>query len=113
MGEVGRLCTTFVEHASKTMSEDFRQLILQAARNFEYENNAAHDLWTWLPSYKVAQRFHGSKGIFEAPPIGDILTEASLFIACLKNTEMRDYSPEEKEWFERCPCGEEHTKAIL
>jgi hypothetical protein len=40
------------------------------------------------------------------------MTEATMFISCLKELTFRDYTPEEKEWFERCPCSEDHEGTV-
>ena len=33
--------------------------IIALGKQLSDEKSAAHDLWTWLPSYKVAERNHG------------------------------------------------------
>jgi hypothetical protein len=73
------------------------------------EKNAAHDLWTWLPSYKVAQLNHRDYASEFCPSVKDVLTEAAMFVSCLQAAPGKDYTLEEKEWFARCPCGEDHV----
>jgi len=73
------------------------------------ELSTAHDLWTWLPSYKVAQKNHGDYASEYCPCVKDVMVEAAMFIAVLKAEPLRDYTLDEKDWFNRCPCGEEHV----
>lgn len=81
------------------IKDDFINL----ARELECEENAAFDLWTWLPSYKAARANHGEFASGHRPSVEYIIGEASIFISFL-----RGFSKDrEKEngWFE-CPCGE-------
>jgi hypothetical protein len=32
-----------------------------------------------------------------------------MFVSCLQAAPGKDYTLEEKEWFARCPCGEDHV----
>ena len=73
------------------------------------EKNAAHDLWTWLPSYKVAQLNHRDYASEFCPSVKDVLTEAAMFVSCLQKDPAKEYTHDEKEWFARCPCGEDHV----
>lgn len=125
--------------------------MISLGKQLDEMQNAAHDLWTWLPSYKVAQKNHGDYADNFTPSIKDIIVEASMFMARVRdgldksiidkilfnvgNTHdtselwghMRkepetfrqcvtmaltkphfEYTPEEQEWFLRCPCGEDH-----
>jgi hypothetical protein len=72
------------------------------------ENTAASDLWSWLPSHKVAVKHHGDYAHEHTPSNKDVMHEAALYIAQLLDGSQRDYTEEEKEWFTRCPCGEDH-----
>jgi len=125
---------------------------ISLGKQLDEQQNAAHDLWTWLPSYKVAQKHHGDYASNFVPSIKDIIVEASMVMARMRdgldkavidkicfnigNTHdgqelwghMRkepevfreavalalkkphiEYTPEEKEWFLRCPCDEDHV----
>jgi hypothetical protein len=87
-----------------------RQEIIRLGEQLAAEDNAAHDLWTWLPSHKVAERHHGDYADSVAPAVEDVLKEAAIYIHSLKrigSTSPEDVA-EEREWFERCPCGEDH-----
>jgi hypothetical protein len=87
----------------------FAQELIRFGQQLDAESNAAHDLWTWLPSYKVAQKHHGDYASEHCPSNQDVMHEASLYLANASrtNTEM---TPEEEEWFTRCPCGEDHEE---
>ncbi len=70
------------------------------------EAEAAHDLWTWLPSRKVAERFHGDYAGNAQPTVADIMREAALVMAEAAGSKL---DPAERaEFLEKCPCGEEH-----
>jgi len=53
--------------------EDLRSLIQNIAHEFDREDNSAFDLWTYLPSYKEAQKYHGDYAANFTPPINYIL----------------------------------------
>jgi len=72
------------------------------------ENAAAHDLWTWLPSHKAAQKHHGDYAAEHCPSNRNVMFEAALYLAVLQ-ANPREYTAEEQEWFTRCPCGEDHV----
>ena len=84
--------------------------IINLGHQLSEERNAAHDLWTWLPTYKVAQKHHGDYASAFAPSVRDILVEASMYFAFLKDNalQLRAHTPDEKEWFGKCPCDEDH-----
>jgi len=83
------------------------------------EKSAAHDLWTWLPSYKVAEKNHGDYASEFAPCVKDIMAEAAMFIAAMKDPSspfgpktaevLRTLTPDETDWFMRCPCEQDHV----
>jgi hypothetical protein len=85
------------------------QELIRFGQQLAEENNAAHDLWSWLPSHKVAQKHHGDYADQHQPSTRDVMFEAALYLA---NTSRADttMTPEEQEWFERCPCGEDHLE---
>jgi hypothetical protein len=85
------------------------QELIRFGEQLAAENAAAHDLWTWLPSYKVAQKYHGDYASEHCPSNRDVMHEAALCLANASrcNTNM---TPEEEEWFTRCPCGEDHEE---
>lgn len=121
------------------------------------QRDAASDLWTWLPSHKVAEKHHGDYAGEHLPTLQMVLTESSMYIVYLREaafepskalidkicwnlcqthdtTEMwahakqdpeafraavvaafpkgRSFTAEEREWFETCPCGEDHAEAV-
>ena len=73
------------------------------------EKSSAHDLWTWLPSYKVAEKNHGDYASEFSPSVRDIMVEAAMYISTLKDPPGKEQTLDEKEWFTRCPCGQEHV----
>ena len=68
--------------------------------------NAAHDLWSWLPSHKRAQAAHGDYASNFTPSMRDIMREASEYIAhgCRPTPEQQTHAGD----LYRCPCGEDH-----
>lgn len=64
--------------------------------------DAAGDLWTWLPSYAECQKHHKFHEHSFTPSIDLIIREACHHLANLKTG-----SAEDPEWFQ-CPCGEDH-----
>ena len=98
------------------MSNPLASQLIALGQQLSEERDAAHDLWTWLPSHKVAERFHGDYASNNCPSVKDVMVEAAMYIACLKDNTGRvdrvGHTQEEKEWFERCPCGESHEGVI-
>ena len=82
-------------------------LIISLGNQLSEERNAAHDLWTWLPTYRVAQKHHGDYASEFSPSVRDIMVEAAMYFAHLKRPDV-PLTVDEKEWFERCPCNEDH-----
>lgn len=72
------------------------------------EDEEAYNLWTCLPSYKVAEKYHGDYAAEKKPSNKDVMVEACMLIAELKNLEFYKEHPsaKHKKWFEECPCGE-------
>jgi hypothetical protein len=72
------------------------------------EDNAACDLWSWLPSKAVAEKHHGDYYGNVRPSNADVMSEAAMLLAELRGSQR---TPEERaKWFERCPCGESHEE---
>lgn len=82
--------------------------IVQMAHTFEMENDAAHDLWTWLPSHKEAEKYHGDYASEFMPSVADVMIEATLFIAHKLNPS--DVQRREAGEMYLCPCGEPHDE---
>lgn len=82
--------------------------LIQLGEQLAAENNAAAQLWTWLPSHAVAVQHHGDYAAAPCPNNHDVMLEAALFLA---NVRRPDTTPtaEETEWFTSCPCGETHA----
>lgn len=84
-----------------------RGMIRALAAQFDAEDNAAHDLWTWLPSYKIAEKHHGDYAFEFRPSIASLLIEATVVIAEKAGSSPSDI--ERAEWNE-CPCGAGHDE---
>jgi hypothetical protein len=84
-----------------------RSVLIELGRQLDDEQNAAHDLWTWLPSYAVARKHHGDRGMSYCPSVRDVMHEAAMYLAC-ESRDDKIMTDEEKEWLTRCPCGEDH-----
>lgn len=86
--------------------------LMRLGEQLNKESDAAHDLWTWLPSHKIAEKHHGDYASEHTPSVGDVLKEAAMYLGHLKHPDVA-LTPEEEEWFTSCPCGEDHTaKAV-
>jgi len=85
----------------------FAQELIQLGQQLEAANNAAHDLWTGLPSHTIAQKHHGDYALEHCPSNVDVMKEAAMYLCHLKHPE-NVLTPEEQEWFTRCPCDEDH-----
>jgi hypothetical protein len=59
----------------------FESELLSFAHNIEKSNEAAYDLWTWLPSYRKAKNCLGDYACNVRPNTADIMREACDFIA--------------------------------
>lgn len=88
------------------VKQDFIRLGAQLSE----ENTAAHDLWSWLPSHKIAAKHHGDHASNFCPPNRNVMVEAAMYLAHLSCPEV-PLSAEEQEWFTRCPCGEDHAES--
>lgn len=85
----------------------FREELIRFCAQLSEENAAASDLWTWLPSHKVAQKHHGDYVDVHCPSNKGVMTEAAMYLAHLSRPD-EPLSTEEQEWFTSCPCGEDH-----
>jgi len=85
------------------------QELISLGQQLADENASAYDLWTWLPSHKIAQKHHGDYASEFCPSNGDVMKEAAMYLGHLKRPEV-PLTPEEQEWFTRCPCGEDHVQ---
>lgn len=81
--------------------------IIELGQQLSAENEAAHDLWTWLPSYRIAQKHHRDYASEHRPSNRDVMVEAAMWLANMSQAATT-MTPEEEEWFKRCPCGEDH-----
>jgi hypothetical protein len=62
------------------MSKDVIQMMISLGAELDEQQNNAHDLWTWLPSYKETQKHHDDYVDNFTPAVKDIIQEASLYL---------------------------------
>ena len=84
------------------------QELIQFGQQLADESAAASDLWSWLPSHKIAAQHHGDYASEHCPSNKDVMHEAALYLANASRTDTT-MTAEEEEWFMRCPCGEDHV----
>ena len=82
--------------------------LIQLGEQLAAENDAAHDLWTWLPSHKIAVKHHGDYASEHCPSNADVMKEAAMCLGHLTHPDVA-LTPEEQDWFLSCPCGEDHA----
>lgn len=80
--------------------------IISFARELEEQRESSFNLWTWLPSYREAEKYHGDYAIEHMPSVADIMKEASMYIADDLSPTEEDYK-KHGDWY-KCPCGEDH-----
>jgi len=83
------------------------QELIKLGQQLAGENAAASDLWSWLPSHGIAEKYHGDYAANHCPSNRDVMIEATMYLAHLKRPEV-PLTVEEQEWFTLCPCGEDH-----
>ncbi len=92
------------------MSREFVNGLRDLLAQMDSEAEAAYDLWSWLPSRKVAERHHGDYASNVQPTVADIMREAALVLAEAAGSKL---DPAERaDFFEKCPCGEDHETAV-
>lgn len=74
--------------------------IMRLGAQLEAEANASFDLWTWLPSHRAAEKYHGDYSSNFIPSVADIIKEAAQYLADLQ------YGRESTEEEYPCPCNE-------
>lgn len=85
--------------------------IQRFAHDLEQADNAASDLWSWLPSHKAAEKAHGDYADEYQPDHADIMWEAAVYFSILNGHERVPAAIE--QWF-GCPCQEcEEAKGKL
>lgn len=87
-----------------------RQELIRFAQQLADEDNAASDLWSWLPSHVLATKHHGDQAAHFRPSNREVMIEAAMHLARLQHPD-RPVTAEEQEWFQRCPCDEDHEAA--
>lgn len=87
-------------------SPTLNQLMAEMVHQDEMESEASQELWTWLPSYKEAEKHHGDYASEFRPSVGDIMKEATFFIS--HNLNPTEEQIKEAGEFYQCPCDREH-----
>ena len=77
--------------------KNLRDGMLELAKELEAEENAAFDLWSWLPSCKLAAKYHGDYYVEHQPCTADIMREACDVFAGETEKSLLTTT---------CPCGE-------
>lgn len=77
-------------------------MMIRLGDHLDKNRNSAFDLWTWLPSFKEAQKYHGDYASEHMPAEYDIMYEACRYIG-----DLRQGYPTKSDWYD-CPCGEIH-----
>ena len=73
------------------MSQNLRDALQAFAHTLSEEDNAAHDLWSWLPSKHVASQVHSDSEVANmTPSIEDTLKEASTTLALLAGHSFKE-----------------------
>lgn len=85
------------------MSESPRQIIIRLGHELAEQDGAAHDLWTWLPSYRAAQAAHGDHAGNHRPSAADVMKEAAAYLGHQMAPTPEQIRGEE---LYQCPCGE-------
>jgi hypothetical protein len=83
-----------------------RDYVIRLGKELDDQDNAAHDLWTWLPSYREAGKWHGDHSGNYRPPLRDILVEATLFITAKCAPTAAEL---QSEALYQCPCDDPHV----
>ena len=92
------------------------QKMISLGKTLEGIEDRTHDLWTHLPSYQVAKKYHGDYAMEFRPSSEDVMGEACEFIYALSQHAEKEHG----ELVERmkqsymvdfggqCLCGEFH-----
>ncbi len=91
------------------MPQNLREDLIRLGHELAEENNAAFDLWTWLPSYKAVQAAHGDYASEHKPSPADVMREAATFIGH-KLAPTPEQIREAGDLYQ-CPCGQPHDPA--
>ncbi len=93
---------------------NLRNALIDLGHRLAEDREAAHDLWSWLPSHKVAERHHGDYAGEFQPAEADVMREAAIYLSMLRSDDQEAWRARNKgeveEWFESCPCGDVHEE---
>lgn len=77
------------------MSNNPIDTMISLGKELEETNNNAHDLWTWLPSYKATKQHHEDYVDNFTPTVKDIVHEANLYIQYLQRAKTTPLTDEQ------------------
>lgn len=80
--------------------------IIKLAKELEETQNMAFQLWTWLPSYKMARKAHGDYADEHQPEMPELMREACEYMSLLKWPDKWDLSEEHRREVFGCCCDD-------
>ena len=81
--------------------------IRQLARRFDQEGEAAYDLWSWLPSKEITEKYHGDYHSEFCPEPAYVMREACIVFCSQQFPKLAKQDEGDwKEYCGRCCCGE-------
>lgn len=81
-----------------------RRSLIDLGAQLQAEDEAAFQLWSWLPSYRAAEKAHGEHACEHRPSVRDVLAEAAEYLSHKMNPTPEQV--QEAGELYRCPCGE-------
>lgn len=60
---------------------DLRKQFIELGYELARDQDAASDLWSWLPSHKAAESAYGDYASEHMPPLSDVMREAAIFLS--------------------------------
>lgn len=89
--------------------KDAKLALILLGEELAEENDAARDLWTWLPSYAVTVKHHGDQASVHCPSNRDVMKEAAMYLGQHLKHPKTPLTREEQVWFTSCACGDAHA----
>ncbi len=91
--------------------------IIRLGTTLQETEDAAHDLWTHLPSYKIAVKYHDDYAMEFRPSADVVMREACEFIYALSQNAEKEYHKLTDRMADsfladtggQCVCGEFHS----
>jgi hypothetical protein len=86
----------------------FESELTNFVHQVEKSNDAAYDLWTWLPSYRKAKKCLGDYSCNVRPTNSEVMKEACDFIADNCNPDAERLN---SHYLYQCPCNGDCPKS--